>query len=173
MSRAAARMPPGGIRRVSIAGHTVAVDDDKPTFWDRVERGTWEPGTLATLVPLLGPGVTFLDVDDTVRTVHGYAKQAAGFGYTRQRGLNIQLATISTPTSAPVVARARLRRGSCASATGVGRLLAQAHTTATAAGVTANSSAARVKFRCRAAASKVFSARVPGKFNAIASSNEI
>lgn len=94
---------------------------------------------LGARVPgLLGgdAGVTFLDVDDTVRTVHGYAKQAAGFGYTRQRGLNIQLATISTPTSAPVVARARLRRGSCASATGVGRLLAQAHTTATAAGVT-------------------------------------
>ncbi len=24
----------------------------------------------------------FVDVDDTIREVHGYAKQAAGFGYT-------------------------------------------------------------------------------------------
>ena len=29
-----------------------------------------------------GEGVTFVDVDDTVRQVHGYAKQAAAFGYT-------------------------------------------------------------------------------------------
>jgi len=80
-------------------------------------------------------GIAFLDVDDTVREVHGYAKQGAAFGYTRQRGLNIQLATISSPTSAPVIARARLRKGNTASATGAGRLLAQAITTARAAGV--------------------------------------
>ncbi len=52
------------------------------------------------------------------------------------RGLNIQLATICTPTAAPVIARARLRRGNTASPTGAGRLLAQAITTARAAGVT-------------------------------------
>ncbi len=80
-------------------------------------------------------GIAFLDVDDTVREVHGYAKQGAAFGYTRQRGLNIQLATISSPTAAPVIARARLRKGNTASATGAGRLLAQAITTARAAGV--------------------------------------
>lgn len=80
-------------------------------------------------------GLAFVDVDDTVREVHGYAKQAAGFGYTGVRGLNIQLATISTPTAAPVIARARLRKGNSASATGAGRLLAQAITTARAAGV--------------------------------------
>ena len=40
-----------------------------------------------------GPdGVTFVDVDDTIREVHGYAKQAAAFGYSRVRGLNVQLA---------------------------------------------------------------------------------
>ena len=76
-----------------------------------------------------------VDVDDTVREVHGYAKQGAAFGYTRQRGLNIQLATLSTPLAAPVIARARLRRGNTASATGSGRLLAQALSTARAAGV--------------------------------------
>lgn len=81
-------------------------------------------------------GIAFLDVDDTVRQVHGYAKQGAAFGYSGVRGLNLQLATISTPLAAPVIARARLRKGNTASATGCGRLLAQALTTARAAGVT-------------------------------------
>ena len=99
-------------------------------------------GGLAARVPgLLGgsdaQGIAFVDVDDTIREVHGYAKQAAGFGYTGVRGLNVQVATISTPTAAPVIARARLRRGNTASATGAGRLLAQTLSTARAAGVTA------------------------------------
>lgn len=81
-------------------------------------------------------GVAFIDVDDTVREVHGYAKQGAAFGYSGVRGLNLQLATISTPLAAPVIARARLRAGSTASHTGAGRLLAQALTTARGAGVT-------------------------------------
>ncbi len=81
-------------------------------------------------------GIVFVDVDDTIREVHGYAKQAAGFGYTGIRGLNLQLATISTQTAAPVIARARLRKGNTASHAGAGRLLAQAITTAHAAGVT-------------------------------------
>lgn len=80
-------------------------------------------------------GIAFLDVDDTVREVHGYAKQGAAFGYSKVRGLNIQLATISTPTASPVIAQARLRKGNTASAAGCGRLLAQAITTARAAGV--------------------------------------
>ncbi|MFN7151278.1 MAG: IS1380 family transposase [Microthrixaceae bacterium] len=95
---------------------------------------------LTTRVPGLltgsqSDGIAFLDVDDTVREVHGYAKQGAAFGYTGVRGLNLQLATISTPTAAPVIARARLRKGNTASATGAGRLLAQAITTARCAGV--------------------------------------
>ena len=80
-------------------------------------------------------GLCFVDVDDTVREVHGYAKQAAAYGYTRVRGLNVQLATVSTPVAAPVIARARLRCGNVNSAKGAGRLLAQALTTARAAGV--------------------------------------
>lgn len=87
------------------------------------------PGVLAGADDL--DGVAFIDVDDTIGEVHGYAKQAAGYGYTGVRGLNIQLATVSTP----VIARARLRKGSTASAKGAGRLLAQAITTARAAGV--------------------------------------
>lgn len=80
-------------------------------------------------------GFARIDVDDTIREVHGYAKQAAAYGYTGVRGLNIQLATVSTPLAAPVIARARLRKGNTASAKGAGRLLAQAITTARAAGV--------------------------------------
>jgi hypothetical protein len=79
-------------------------------------------------------GIAFVDVDDTIGEVHGYAKQGAAFGYSGVRGLNVQLATISTPLAAPVIARARLRKGNTASATGAGRLLAQALTTARAAG---------------------------------------
>lgn len=80
-------------------------------------------------------GIAFLDVDDTIREVHGYAKQAAAYGYTGVRGLNVQLAVISTPLAAPLIARARLRRGNVASAAGVSRLLAQAIATTRAAGV--------------------------------------
>ncbi len=80
-------------------------------------------------------GFACIDVDDTIREVHGYAKQAAAYGYSGVRGLNVQLATLSTPLAAPVIARARLRKGSTASAKGAGRLLAQAIGTARAAGV--------------------------------------
>ena len=95
---------------------------------------------LAVLVPgvLAGgrdrDGLVFVDIDDTVRQVHGYAKQAAGFGYSGVRGLNIQLATASTALCAPLVVRARLRRGNVASHQGAPRLLAQAIATVRAAG---------------------------------------
>lgn len=49
-------------RRVRLGECEVAVADDQPTFWDKVARGGWEPGTLAALAPLLGTGVTFLDL---------------------------------------------------------------------------------------------------------------
>jgi hypothetical protein len=93
---------------------------------------------LAARLPACSParrGFARIDVDDTVREVHGHAKQGAAFGYTKQRGLNIQLATVSTPLAAPVIARARLRRGNTASAKGAGWMLAQAIATARTAGV--------------------------------------
>ncbi len=89
------------------------------------------PGLLAGAGP---DGVAFIDVDDTIREVHGYSKQGAAFGYSGVRGLNVQVATISTPITAPVIARARLRKGNTASHQGAARLLAQAITTARAAG---------------------------------------
>ncbi|GAA4757351.1 hypothetical protein GCM10023328_46580 [Modestobacter marinus] len=79
-------------------------------------------------------GIVYLDIDDTVREVHGYAKQGAAFGYTGVRGLNAIVATVSTPIAAPVIAGARLRRGNSASAAGVGQLAARAIGTARRAG---------------------------------------
>jgi len=80
-------------------------------------------------------GIAFLDVDDTIREVHGHAKQGAAFGYSGIRGLNAQLAVLSTPIAAPVILRARLRSGNTISHRGAGRLLARAIKTARAAGV--------------------------------------
>jgi hypothetical protein len=80
-------------------------------------------------------GIAMIDIDDTVREVHGYAKQAAAYGYSGVRGLNVQVATISSPIAAPVIGAATLRRGNTASATGCGRLLAQTISAARQAGV--------------------------------------
>ena len=60
----------------------------------------------------------YVDIDDTIKATHGYAKQGAGYGYTGVKGLNALLAIVSTPTSAPVVAATRLRRGGTNSARG-------------------------------------------------------
>jgi Transposase DDE domain group 1 len=67
-----------------------------------------------------------VDVDDTLIEVHGYAKQGAGFGYTKVRGLNALLATVTTATAAPVIVAQRLRKGSANSARGARRLVADA-----------------------------------------------
>jgi len=69
---------------------------------------------LAGKVPALvgGDDLVFVDVDDTVREVHGYQKDGAGFGYSGVRGMNALITTISTPSSAPVIAECSLRKGS-------------------------------------------------------------
>ncbi len=67
-----------------------------------------------------------VDVDDTIIEVHGYAKQGAGFGYSKVRGLNALLATVTTAGAAPVVVAQRLRKGSCGSPRGAKRLVADA-----------------------------------------------
>ena len=94
---------------------------------------------LASRVPGLVGGaetVAYLDVDDTIRQTHGYAKQGTGYGYSGVKGLNAQLATLSTPTAAPVIAATRLRRGSAASAHGAPRVIAEGLATAKKAGAT-------------------------------------
>ena len=86
---------------------------------------------LTDLTPVVttSPGFAFVDVDDTVIGVHGHAKQGAGFGYNQVRGLNALLATLTVPDAAPVIVAQRLRKGSCASARGAKRLVADAVTT--------------------------------------------
>jgi Transposase DDE domain group 1 len=81
-------------------------------------------------------GTVMLDVDDTIKPVFGSAKQGAQHGYTHVKGLNAQLATISTQSAAPVIVATRLRRGAAASAHGAVRLVRDAITTAHRAGVT-------------------------------------
>jgi len=71
-------------------------------------------------------GFAFVDVDDTIIEVHGHAKQGAGFGYTRVRGLNALLATLTTPGAAPLIVAQRLRKGSCGSPRGSRRLVGDA-----------------------------------------------
>jgi hypothetical protein len=91
---------------------------------------------LVAATPVLGgvAQVAFLDIDDTVAQTYGYAKQGAGRGYTGVKGLNALLATISTPCSAPVIAAARLRKGSTNSVRGAATLLGEALACARRAG---------------------------------------
>jgi hypothetical protein len=120
-----ARSTLGTFLRSFTFGHVRQLDSIASTFLAR----------LVTVSPLLPDAGTFgyVDVDDTVREAHGYAKQGVGFGYIGVKGLNALFATISTPTAAPVIAATRLRRGSVNAAKGAARLVADALVTAKAA----------------------------------------
>jgi hypothetical protein len=92
---------------------------------------------LASVVPRLLAGtdaMAFVDIDDTVREVHGYKKQGAAYGYSGVKGLNAQLAVLSSPTCAPVIAASRLRRGNTISGHGGAKLIGDAVATARRAG---------------------------------------
>ncbi len=94
---------------------------------------------LATVSPRLLTGtelMAFVDIDDTIREVHGYQKQGAAYGYSGVKGLNAQLAVLSSPICAPVIAAARLRKGNAVSGHGANRLIGDAVATARAAGAT-------------------------------------
>jgi len=70
--------------------------------------------------------VTWLDVDDTMRETHGYAKQGVGYGYNKVKGLNALLGMVSTAVSAPIIVGHRLREGAVSSARGAGKFLSDA-----------------------------------------------
>src|SRR6478672_2794765 len=85
----------------------------------------------------------FVDIDSLVRPVYGHHKQGASYGHTKiagkqvlRKGLSPLVTTISTDTAAPVVTGIRLRAGKSNSGKGAARMVAQAITTARAAGVT-------------------------------------
>ena len=82
-------------------------------------------GNLARVSPILtgADQLVYVDVDDTVRETHGYRKQGAAYGYSRVKGLNAQLAIVSTPLAAPVIAATRLRKGNIDSGHGAARLI--------------------------------------------------
>jgi hypothetical protein len=91
---------------------------------------------LAGHAPLL-PGadqISFLDIDDTMKATYGYAKQGAGYGYNGVKGLNALLGTITTPTGAPLICGALLRKGNTSSACGAARFVAGCVHTAKDAG---------------------------------------
>ncbi len=80
---------------------------------------------LARVSPILAGAdqLVYVDVDDTVRETHGYRKQGAAYGSSRVKGLNAQLAIVSTPLAAPVIAATRLRKGNIDSGHGAARLI--------------------------------------------------
>ncbi|MHB1289387.1 IS1380 family transposase [Georgenia sp.] len=80
--------------------------------------------------------VAYVDIDDTMRRTYGYQKQGVGYGYNKVKGLNVLIATISTPIAAPVLAGTRLRKGNVNSARGAGKFVADTLATAARAGVT-------------------------------------
>jgi hypothetical protein len=116
----------GHVRQLETAGRDLLID-------------------LAERIPLL-PGaseLTFIDVDSLLRRCYGHAKQGAGFGHAkvggypvRLRGLSPLVATVSTPSSAPVVAATRLRGGSAGSARGAATLVREVIGTAVGVGAT-------------------------------------
>jgi hypothetical protein len=100
---------------------------------------------LAAQTPVLA-GIeagAFVDIDSLLRPVYGKAKQGASFGHTKisgksvlRRGLSPLATTISTPSSAPVIAGVRLRAGRAGSAKGAASMVTDAVTTARALGAT-------------------------------------
>lgn len=50
------------MRRVAAGSASFLVDDDKDTFWDKVEAGAWEPETLAALAALATAGTQVVDI---------------------------------------------------------------------------------------------------------------
>jgi hypothetical protein len=116
-------------RTGALLGHRIAAPSTLGSFpraftfghvrrLDRVPaealRRAWAAGA--------GPGDDRLvvDVDSFVGEVHGYAKQRAGFGYTRRRGYHPLLATRAETGE---VLHVRLRRGSAASPRGALRFV--------------------------------------------------
>src|SRR5947209_1684560 len=103
---------------------------------DKVASGLL--ANLAAHTPLLRDAdrMSLVDIDDTVKATYGYAKQGAGYGYTKVKGLNALIGIVSTPTSAPVIAATRLRKGPTNSTRGAARLVADTLTVAKRCGAT-------------------------------------
>ena len=64
-----------------------------------------------------------VDIDDTIKEVHGYQKQGSGYGYSGVRGLNALIGIVSTKTTAPIIVGSRLRKGAAGSPRGAGKFV--------------------------------------------------
>ena len=115
-ARAYAPSTLGSFPRAFTFGHVRQLDAVAARFLLALARlvGLGPPPDAGDIAADTG-GYAFVDVDDTIIEVHGHAKQGAGFGYTRVRGLNALLATLTVAGSAPLVLAQRLRKGACGS----------------------------------------------------------
>ena len=118
----------GSFLRAFTFGHIRQLDAVASRFLLALAKltGMLETTTAAMRNEHVQHGYALVDVDDTVVEVHGHAKQGAGFGYNRIRGLNALLATLTTTDAAPVIVAQRLRKGSCNSSRGAKRLVGDA-----------------------------------------------
>jgi hypothetical protein len=117
----------GSFLRAFRFGHVRQLDAVAARFTAGLAR---QSPIIATSVP-----VTYLDIDDTVRSTFGYAKQGSGYGYSGVKGLNALLAIVSSASAAPIIVATRLRKGSANSARGAARLVADAIKTSRSTGV--------------------------------------
>ncbi len=94
-------------------GHVRQLD----SLTERLLTRAWAAGAGPGGAPLV------IDIDSTICEVHGYAKQGAAFGYTRQRGYHPLLATRADTGE---VVHTRMRNGSANSARGAQRFVREA-----------------------------------------------
>ena len=129
-------------RTGALLGHRVAAPSTLGTFLrafsfghvrqlDRVLAEALKRAWAAGAGP--GDGRLVVDVDSFIGEVHGYAKQGAGFGYTRRRGYHPLLATRADTGE---VLHIRLRKGSAGSPRGVLRFAEELIARVTRAGAT-------------------------------------
>ena len=80
---------------------------------------------LAAVAPIVAgiDDFALVDIDDTIKEVHGHQKQGAGFGYSKARGLNTLFGIVSTGQAAPIIIGSRLRRGPTSSARGANKFV--------------------------------------------------
>ncbi len=91
-------------------GHVRQLD----SLTERLLTAAWSAGAGPGDAPLV------IDIDSTICEVHGYAKQGAAYGYTRQRGYHPLLATRADSGE---ILHTRMRKGSANSARGAQRFV--------------------------------------------------
>ncbi len=108
--RVAAPSTIGTFLRSFTFGHVRQLD----RFAEHALRAAWTTGAGP------GDGPLVIDIDSTICEVHGYQKQGAGFGYTRQRGLH-PLVAVRADTGEML--HIRFRKGSANTARGAERFV--------------------------------------------------